>query len=197
VDGLVEPMELGHLPYKKATYEDYVGLRGFKRLGKKKWRKHVFDIVAKLKIALEPDDVVLGGGNVANLAELPPGCRAGNNANAFLGGFRLWGQATDQTFAAAGGPALLKVAKTMSTEAAKKAPKETKKARSSAAPKKRKKKRSTKHVEPIVAPDIAEDSPAPPAPSLEEPGSSLPEVADVASPEPVLGGSETGGAAHG
>src|SRR5271154_6767278 len=100
VDGLVEPMELGHLPYKKATYEDYVGLRGFKRLGKKKWRKHVFDIVAKLKIALEPDDVVLGGGNVANLAELPPGCRAGNNTNAFLGGFRLWGQATDQTFAA-------------------------------------------------------------------------------------------------
>jgi len=89
-DGLVEPMELGHLPYKKATYEDYVGLRGLKRHGKKKWRKHVADVVRRLVLALEPDDVVLGGGNVKKLKQLPKGCRAGDNANAFLGAFRLW-----------------------------------------------------------------------------------------------------------
>jgi polyphosphate glucokinase len=90
VDGIVEPMELAHLPYKKGTYEDYVGLRGIERWGKKKWRRHVADVVALLTAALEPDDVVLGGGNVKKLKELPPGCRAGNNANAFRGGFRLW-----------------------------------------------------------------------------------------------------------
>ncbi|HZV54821.1 MAG TPA: ROK family protein [Rhodocyclaceae bacterium] len=90
VDGIVEPMELGHLPYKKATYEDYVGLRGLGRLGKKKWRKHVADVVERLSAALEPDDIVIGGGNAKKLAELPPGCRLGDNANAFLGGFRLW-----------------------------------------------------------------------------------------------------------
>jgi glucose-6-phosphate isomerase len=90
VDGAVEPMELGHLPYKKGTYEDYVGDRGLKRRGKKKWRRHVEDVVATLVAALEPDDVVLGGGNVQNLETLPPGCRAGDNANAFAGGFRLW-----------------------------------------------------------------------------------------------------------
>lgn len=90
VDGIVEPMELGHLPYKKATYEDYVGLRGLEQRGKKKWRKHVADVVARLAAALEPDDIVLGGGNVHKLKQLPPGCRAGDNANAFLGGFRLW-----------------------------------------------------------------------------------------------------------
>jgi polyphosphate glucokinase len=90
VDGIVEPMELGHLPYKKATYEDYVGLRGLERLGKKKWRQHVSDVVVRLIAALEPDDVVLGGGNAKHLRKLPRGCRAGNNANAFLGGFRLW-----------------------------------------------------------------------------------------------------------
>src|SRR3954467_9015443 len=83
-------MELGHLPYKKTTFEDYVGLRGLKRLGKKKWRKHVAGVVARLIAALEPEEVVLGGGNVKKLSELPPGCRAGDNANAFLGGFRLW-----------------------------------------------------------------------------------------------------------
>jgi polyphosphate glucokinase len=93
VDGIVEPMELGHLPYKKSTYEDYVGLRGLDRLGKKKWREHVADVVALLIAALQPDDVVLGGGNVKKLTELPPRCRAGDNANAFLGGFRLWEQA--------------------------------------------------------------------------------------------------------
>jgi polyphosphate glucokinase len=97
VDGIVEPMELGHLPYKKATYEDYVGLRGLEEWGKKKWRCHVADVVARLIAALQPDDVVLGGGNVKKLKELPRGCRAGDNANAFLGGFRLWEQAGDRT----------------------------------------------------------------------------------------------------
>lgn len=90
VDGLVEPMELGHLPYKKGTYEDYVGLAGLKKHGKKKWRKHVADVVERLVAALEPDDVVLGGGNVNKLKELPKGCRTGDNTNAFIGGFRLW-----------------------------------------------------------------------------------------------------------
>jgi polyphosphate glucokinase len=90
VDGIVEPMELGHLPYKKGIYEDYVGERGLERSGIKKWRRHVVDVVSRLVAALEPDDVVIGGGNVKHLKELPPGCRAGDNANAFLGGFRLW-----------------------------------------------------------------------------------------------------------
>jgi polyphosphate glucokinase len=90
VDGVIEPMELGHLPYRKATFEDYVGVRGLKRLGKKKWRRAVADVVARLTAALEPDSVVLGGGNVKKLKELPPKCRAGANANAFVGGFRLW-----------------------------------------------------------------------------------------------------------
>ncbi len=89
-DGVVEPMELAHLPYKKGTYEDYVGRRGLERRGKKKWRRDVEDIVARLTAALEPDDVVLGGGNAKKVKELPPKCRRGNNANAFLGGFRLW-----------------------------------------------------------------------------------------------------------
>jgi polyphosphate glucokinase len=96
VDGIVEPMELSHLPYKKATYEDYVGLRGLEKWGKRKWRGHVADVVARLIAALEPDDVVLGGGNVKKLKELPRGCRAGDNANAFVGGFRLWEQAGDE-----------------------------------------------------------------------------------------------------
>ena len=90
VDGVLEPMELGHLPYKKGTYEDYVGLRGLEKRGKKKWRKHVLDVVEGLVAALEPDDVVLGGGNIKLLKELPLSCRIGNNVNAFLGGFRLW-----------------------------------------------------------------------------------------------------------
>jgi polyphosphate glucokinase len=90
VDGIVEPMELGHLPYKKGTYEDYVGRAGLERDGKKRWRKHVKDVVERLIAALEPDDVVLGGGNVRKLKKLPPGCRAGDNSNAFVGGFRLW-----------------------------------------------------------------------------------------------------------
>jgi polyphosphate glucokinase len=90
VDGIVEPMELGHLPYKKSTYEDYVGLRGLERHGKQKWRQYVADVVARLTTALEPDDVVLGGGNAKQLKKLPPGCRLGENANAFVGGFRMW-----------------------------------------------------------------------------------------------------------
>jgi predicted NBD/HSP70 family sugar kinase len=90
VDGVLEPMELAHLPYKKATYEDYVGLRGLERLGKKKWRAHVIDVVKQLKSALEADYVVLGGGNARLLKELPAGVRLGNNANAFQGGVRLW-----------------------------------------------------------------------------------------------------------
>jgi polyphosphate glucokinase len=90
VDGIVEPMELGHLPYRKGTYEDYVGLRGLIKRGKKKWRKSVVDVVEKLSLALEPDEVVLGGGNVKKLKALPPHCRPGDNFNAFIGGFRLW-----------------------------------------------------------------------------------------------------------
>jgi len=89
-DGIVEPMELAHLPYRKGTYEDYVGLRGLEKRGKKKWRQHVAKVVAQLTGALEPDDIVLGGGNVKKLKELPSGCRKGSNANAFIGGFRLW-----------------------------------------------------------------------------------------------------------
>jgi polyphosphate glucokinase len=94
VNGIVEPMELGHLPYKNGTYEDYVGISGLERLGKHKWREAVGDVVSLLAAALEPDDVVLGGGNVKKLKELPSGCRVGDNA-AFLGGFRLWENQSD------------------------------------------------------------------------------------------------------
>src|SRR6202166_995738 len=87
VNGIVEPMELGHLPYKKGTYEDYVGNGGLERLGKKRWRKLVKDVVERLVAALQPEDVVIGGGNVIHMNELPSGCRAGNNAEAFIGGF--------------------------------------------------------------------------------------------------------------
>ncbi len=92
VDGDIEPMELAHLPYRKGTYEDYVGLRGLLKFGKKKWRRYVQDIVAHFISALQPDEVVLGGGNVKHLKQLPPHCRAGSNANAFIGGFRLWNE---------------------------------------------------------------------------------------------------------
>ena len=93
VDGIIEPLELGHLPYKEATFEDYLGIRGLKKYGKKKWRRYVADAVERLIAALEPEDVVIGGGNVHRLEKLPRGCRAGNNANAFRGGFRLWEKA--------------------------------------------------------------------------------------------------------
>jgi polyphosphate glucokinase len=90
VDSIVEPMELGHLPYKKAIFEDYVGERALEKWGKKKWRRNVVDVVDRLIAAVEPDDIVIGGGNVRMLHELPKGCRVGENANAFIGGFRLW-----------------------------------------------------------------------------------------------------------
>jgi len=90
VDGRLEPLELGHLPYRRATYEDYVGIRGLERFGKPRWRKYVTDVIERLASALECDDIVLGGGNVKLLKELPKGCREGDNANAFVGGFRLW-----------------------------------------------------------------------------------------------------------
>jgi polyphosphate glucokinase len=90
VDGVVVPMELGHLPFRKATFEDYVGERGRRRLGKKKWRAAVDETVERLSAALEPDYVVLGGGNAKRLGSLPPNCRLGANEAAFLGGFRLW-----------------------------------------------------------------------------------------------------------
>ena len=91
VDGVLEPLELAHLPYKHGrTYEDYVGLAGLKRLGKKKWRRHVYDVVQQLSTALQADYVVLGGGNSKLVKKLPPQARLGDNANAFRGGFRLW-----------------------------------------------------------------------------------------------------------
>jgi polyphosphate glucokinase len=95
VDGSVEPMELGHLPYKKGTYEDYIGRAGLERAGKRKWQRRVTDVVERLMAALRPDDTVIGGGNVAKLDVLPPDCRAGENANAFLGGFQLWARDDD------------------------------------------------------------------------------------------------------
>ena len=89
-DGFVQPMELGHLPYRKATFEDYVGEAGLRKRGKKRWREHVVGVVATLSTALEPDHVVLGGGNAVKLGELPDGVQIGGNDNAFVGGFRLW-----------------------------------------------------------------------------------------------------------
>lgn len=94
VDGIIAPMELAHLPYKKGTYEDYVGRIALKRYGKKKWQRHVADVVRCLTAALQPDQIVIGGGNAKRLDALPPRCRAGDNANAFHGGFRLWAEGT-------------------------------------------------------------------------------------------------------
>jgi polyphosphate glucokinase len=91
VHHVVLPMELGHLPYKKGrSFEEYVGQAGMKRMGRAKWQFHVADVVAILQHALLPEYVVLGGGNVKKLDELPPGCRMGDNNNAFLGGLRIW-----------------------------------------------------------------------------------------------------------
>lgn len=91
VDGVLEPFELAHLPYRKGrTYEEFVGERGLQRLGKRRWRRAVFDVVERLRAALEPEYVVLGGGNVRKLRRLPKGARRGDNRNAFAGGFRLW-----------------------------------------------------------------------------------------------------------
>jgi predicted NBD/HSP70 family sugar kinase len=91
VDGVLAPLELAHLPYKKGrTFEDYLGIHGLERLGKKKWRRHVFDVVARLKAALVVHYVVIGGGNARKLDQLPEGARLGDNFNAMIGGFRLW-----------------------------------------------------------------------------------------------------------
>jgi polyphosphate glucokinase len=90
LDGVFAPMELGHLPYRKKTFETYVGAAGLKRLGRKKWRNHVDDVIARLTAALQPDYLVLGGGNVDKLDKLPSNTRRGDNENAFIGGFRLW-----------------------------------------------------------------------------------------------------------
>jgi polyphosphate glucokinase len=91
IDGIVAPMEIGHLPYKKGrSFEDYVGTAGMKRMGKKKWRNIVADVVGRLRHAFIADYVVLGGGNTKKLGVLPPDCRAGDNLRAFVGGARLW-----------------------------------------------------------------------------------------------------------
>jgi polyphosphate glucokinase len=91
LDGVIEPMELAHLPYRKGkTFEDYVGVAGLKRLGKKKWRTHVVDVIKRLTAALQPEYVVLGGGNADKLGKLPPLVRLGDNDNAFAGGYKLW-----------------------------------------------------------------------------------------------------------
>jgi polyphosphate glucokinase len=90
INGVAESREIAHLPYKDGTFEDYVGVHAQKRLGKKKWRRHVEKIIAAFRDRIHADDIVLGGGEVKNLKELPEGCRAGDNAHAFLGGFRLW-----------------------------------------------------------------------------------------------------------
>ena len=91
VDGVLEPLELAHLPYRKGrTFEDYVGQRALDRLGKKKWRRAVNDVVQRLREAVQADYVVLGGGNVKYLKQLPDGVRRGNNANAHRGGIILW-----------------------------------------------------------------------------------------------------------
>jgi predicted NBD/HSP70 family sugar kinase len=89
-DGVVEPLELGHLPFRKKTFEDYVSERARERVGKKKWKKAVFETVKHLAAAIEPDYVVIGGGGADHLDELPPNTRRGDNENAFVGGFRLW-----------------------------------------------------------------------------------------------------------
>jgi polyphosphate glucokinase len=95
-DGVVEPMELAHLPYKRGkSYEDYLGIRGLKRLGRKKWAREVAKVVSLMRAALQPEEVVLGGGNVKKLKKLPPGTRLGNNENAFRGGSELWNEDMD------------------------------------------------------------------------------------------------------
>ena len=103
VDGVVEPMELAHLPYKKGrTYEDCVGASGLKRLGGKKWRRTVLEVVAQLSTLLEADYVVIGGGNARKLKRLPKNARLGSNDFAFLGGFRVWHRAASPSAASKG-----------------------------------------------------------------------------------------------
>jgi len=90
MDGSIMPMEIQHLPYKQGTYEEYLGLSGLKRLGIRKWRACVREVITRFITALELDDVVIGGGNVNKLDKLPPGCGVGDNALAFRGGLLLW-----------------------------------------------------------------------------------------------------------
>jgi predicted NBD/HSP70 family sugar kinase len=93
IDGVLAPMELAHLPYRKGkTFEEYVGIRGLEKLGKAKWLEHVLIVIDKLRNALVADYVVLGGGNSKRIKELPDGVKLGENSNAFLGGFRLWNE---------------------------------------------------------------------------------------------------------
>jgi len=90
-DWEVAPMELAHLPYKQGkTFEDYVGVQGMERLGKRKWRKSVLDVIERLAVGLQVEYVVVGGGNAKRLHRLPKGVRLGDNTNAFVGGFRMW-----------------------------------------------------------------------------------------------------------
>jgi predicted NBD/HSP70 family sugar kinase len=91
IDGIVQPLELAHLPYRRGhTFEEYVGAAALERLGRRRWRRVVADVTERLVVALQADYVVLGGGKVKHLDELPTGARRGANANAFIGGFRLW-----------------------------------------------------------------------------------------------------------
>ncbi len=105
VDGVIVPMEIAHLPYRKKTFEDYVGERALAGGGVAKWRRRVDDVVRRLIAALQPEDVVLGGGNARLITEMPPRCRIGANSNAFPGGFRLWGQPAPAPAAAPAPPA--------------------------------------------------------------------------------------------
>jgi predicted NBD/HSP70 family sugar kinase len=89
-EGVVQPMEVAHLPFKHRTFEDYLGERGRKEFGRKKWQEYVFEAVETLTAALEPDSIVIGGGNATKLDELPPNATLGSNSNAFIGGFRAW-----------------------------------------------------------------------------------------------------------
>jgi polyphosphate glucokinase len=104
MDGTVEPLEIGRFHYKKRTLEYYVGNAGRKRLGQKKWQRRVEEVVERLIAALKPDDVVIGGGNAKKLNPLPSGTRLGDNANAFLGGYRLWEGEADKPRASTAGP---------------------------------------------------------------------------------------------
>jgi polyphosphate glucokinase len=96
LDDVLLPLELGHLPFKKKTFEDYVGIHGLEKSGKSRWKKHIFETVEILTAAILPDYVVLGGGNAKKLTELPPASILGNNANAFIGGFRMWEGPSDR-----------------------------------------------------------------------------------------------------
>jgi polyphosphate glucokinase len=107
IDGVVEPTEVGHMPYKRGrTFEDYVGERGRERLGSRKWRRKVNDVIEQLKFAFEADYVVLGGGNAVRLKSLPRGVRLGDNRNAFTGGLRLWQQGDGPLHLCGGGAAV-------------------------------------------------------------------------------------------